>query len=121
MRHIPLCLLVPFVLACEQDVGPPFEPTIQLEGTVTAATDGSPMAGAGISVGYFTDGLSSTTVAGGLTDATGHYALSFETKGIGCQEYNVLVSASLFLPILSFDALRCTNRVQTLDFQLDRS
>ncbi len=42
MRHVPLCLVVPFVLACDL-VGP--STTIQVEGTFTAAYDGSPIAG----------------------------------------------------------------------------
>ena len=122
MRYIPLSLVVPFVLACGQNVGPPFEPTIQLEGTVTAADDGSPIAGANISVGFSTGFLSTTSIASDQTDASGRYALSFETKGVGCKDYFVFVVANpLFLTNLSFDSgLRCTDKVQTLDFQLER-
>ena len=69
MRHIPLCLFVPFVLACGL-VGPG-EPTIRLEGTVTAADDGTPVAGA--TVGVFGFGARSGTT----TDASGDYSLSF--------------------------------------------
>ncbi len=120
MRHIPLCLFVPFVLACGSTE--PSEPTIRLEGTITAADDGSPIAGANISVGFSTGFLSTTTIASDQTDASGRYALSFETKGVGCKDYFVFVVANpLFLPNLSFDSgLRCTDKVQTLDFQLER-
>ncbi len=120
MRHIPLCLFIPFVLAC--GLVEPGEPTIRLEGTVTAADDGSPIAGANISVGHSMGWHSSTGVAAGQTDASGRYALSFETKGVGCKDYFVFVMANpLFLPDLSFDSgLGCTDKVQTLDFQLER-
>ncbi len=120
MRPIPLCLFVPFVLACGSTE--PSEPTIQLEGTITAADDGSPVAGATISVGFSTGFLSTTTIASDHTDASGRYALSFETRGVGCKDYFVFVVANpLFLSNLSFDSgLRCTDMVQTLDFQLER-
>ena len=49
MRHIPLCFAIPFVLACGPLLGP-IEPTIRLVGTVTAADDGSPVAGAVLEV-----------------------------------------------------------------------
>ncbi len=48
MRHTPLCLVVPFVLAC--GVFGPSEPFIRVQGTVTAADDGSPVAGARVTV-----------------------------------------------------------------------
>ena len=120
MRHIPLCLVVPLVLAC--GLVEPGEPTIRLEGTVTAADDGSPIAGANISVGHSMGWHSSTGVAAGRTDASGRYALSFETEGVGCKDYFVFVIANpLFLPNLSFgSSLRCTDELQTLDFQLER-
>ena len=119
MRHIPLCLVVPFVLACGTG---PSEPTIRVEGIVTAADDGTRIAGANISVGFSTGFLSTTTIASDRTDASGRYALSFETKGVGCKDYFVFVVANpLFLTNLSFDSgLRCTDKVQTLDFQLER-
>ena len=119
MRHIPLCLVVPFVLAC--GLTGPGEPTIRLEGTVTAADDGSPIAGANIGVAHSLGWSSSTGVAAGRTDATGRYALSFETKGVGCKNYFVNVVANpLFLPNLFRSGPGCTDRVQTLDFQLER-
>ena len=48
MRRIPLCLVVPFVLACGS--GPfevePDQVTIRVQGTVRAADNGTPVAGA---------------------------------------------------------------------------
>ena len=113
------CLVVPFILAC--GLSGPSEPTIRLEGTVTAADDGSPIAGANVSVVHSLGWFSSTGVAAGQTDASGRYALSFETEGIGCKDYFVNVVANpLFLAILFSSGLGCTDKVQTLDFQLER-
>lgn len=71
MRHIPLCLVVPFVLAC--GIVEPDSFTIRIEGTVTAADDGTPVAGATVGVFGFGAGRSGTTT----TDASGDYSLSF--------------------------------------------
>ena len=119
MRHMSLCLVVPFVLAC--GLVEPGEPTIRLEGTVTAADDGSPIAGANISVGHSLRLFSSTGVAAGRTDPSGRYALSFETKGVGCKNYFVNVVANpLFLPNLFGSGPGCTDKVQTMNFELER-
>ena len=119
MRRMSLCLVVPFVLAC--GLLGPGEPTIRLEGTVTAADDGSPIAGANISVAHSFDLSSSTGVAAGQTDASGRYALSFETEGVGCKNYHVNVVANpLFIPILFGPGPGCTDDLQSLDFQLER-
>ena len=118
MRRIPLCLVVPFVLACGL-VGPG-EPTIRLEGTVTALDDGSPVPGASISV-HFTEGflfIANTTVASVTTDASGRYALSFETEG-GCKVYILTASAARFMPV-ELRSIQCTDKVQTINVQLQR-
>ena len=123
MRHVTTFITAVVLLACAACAGlfGPSEPTIRLEGTVTAADDGSPVAGANIGVAFTTGFFSSTGVAGGQTDASGRYALSFETKGIGCKNYHVNVVANpLFLPILFGSGPGCTDRVQTFDFQLVR-
>ncbi len=75
MRHIPLCLVVPFVLACGPEFGPNHF-TIRVRGTVTAADDGSPVEGAVLEVwGIVLVEL--TRLAQDMTDASGDYSLSF--------------------------------------------
>ena len=122
MRRISLCLVVPFVLACGTG---PSEPTIRLEGTVTAADDGSPIAGAPVHV---FSGLSDPTIhARVTTDSSGFYSLSFATEG-GCHEdeFNITVAGPGFRPFSPLflwsgnSGIRCTDEVQTLDFQLER-
>lgn len=122
MRHIPLCLVVPFVLACGTG---PSEPTIRLEGTVTALDDGSPVAGARLIV--FANEFGGPYWESHITDASGRYALSFSTNGIGCQEdeFYITVNAIRFgFGLLTLwdgnSGIRCTDELQTLDFQLQR-
>ncbi len=122
MRHIPLCLVVPFVLAC--GLLEPGELTVRLEGTVTSADNGSPIDSVGIFV-HFTEGIfdfHGTTVARVATDATGRYALSFGTEG-GCKAYTLTASATIHFASQSRKGaagIRCTDEVQTFDFQLER-
>ncbi len=113
MRHIPLCLVVPLVLACSTG---PSEQTIaiRVQGPVTAADDGTPVAGATVGVFGFANsfGRRDTT-----TDASGHYSLSFvvhkcseSSKGIifrhpGFRLDRILVVA-------------CRAGLQTIDVQL---
>ena len=121
MRHVSLCVVVPFVLAC--GLFGPSEPTIRLEGTVTSADNGSPIDSVRIFV-HFTEGFSfnvfDTTVASATTDATGRYALSFGTEG-GCKAY-ILTASDLTVDFASQsrEGVRCTDKVQTFDFQLER-
>ena len=71
MRHVSLCLVVPFVLAC--GIVEPDGLTIRVEGTVTAADDGTPVAGATVRV----FGFALYPGGGHTTDASGDYSLSF--------------------------------------------
>ena len=91
--------------------------TIQLEGTVTAADDGSPIRGARVRVDPRF--IPSRGVAETRTDASGRYTLSFEQEG--CNDLFPLsldVTANLFFS--SSVGIRCQNRGQTFDFQLER-
>ncbi len=124
MRRIPLCLVVPFLLAC--GLFGPSEPTIRLEGTVTSADNGSPIDSVRILV-HFTEVFSEpslrftkTNVASATTDATGRYTLSFGTEG-GCKPY-VLTASDLTVRFASqtIADIRCTDEVQTVDIQLER-
>ncbi len=121
MRRISLCLVVPFVLAC--GIIGPSSRNIRVEGTVTAADDGSPIAGASVSVGKF--GRDQNTQV--QTNNQGDYSLSFIDTA--CSESFFLISASadgfrlLLIASSSFDdtiGVRCTQEPQTIDFQLER-
>ena len=125
MWRVSLCLTVPFVLACGL-VGPG-EPTIQFQGTVTAADDGSPIpdAGVGVFLGWSVETPPDRPSASVKTDASGRYSLSLETEGVGCREssLNISVTAGGFQNLLLWfgtSDLRCADEVQTLDFQLER-
>ena len=129
MRRVSV-LLATLTLASLQACGKVgiMEPdvTIQVQGTVTAADDGSPIAGVPVLV--FTGLTSPSPVhALGTTDASGFYSLSFETEG-GCHEdeFNITVAGLEFLVFSGIflwsgnSGIRCTDEVQTLDFQLER-
>ena len=125
MRHIPICLVVPFVLAC--GLFGPSGPFIQLEGTVTALDDGSPIIGARVRV-WEAKGFFDIRDWGFATTGTaGRYALSFSTEGIGCREDEFLITISanngkfwLLAREAGNSGIRCTDELQTLDFQLTR-
>ena len=81
--------------------------TIQLEGTVTAADDGTPIRGAPVRVDPRF--ISSRGVAETLTDVSGRYSLSFEQEG--CNDLFPLsldVTANLFFG--SSVGIRCRDR-----------
>ncbi len=88
-----------------------------MEGTVTAADDGSPIRGARVRVDPRF--ISSRGVAETLTDVSGRYSLSFEQEG--CNDLFPLsldVSANLFIG--STVGILCQDRAQTFDIQLER-
>ena len=90
MRRIPLCLFVPFVLACGTG---PSEPNIRLEGTVTAADDGSPITAAWIDVFEAKRApIHHWTRIPETTDLLGRYAISFLTEGRGCRDDEFWIS-----------------------------
>ena len=111
MRHIPLCLVVPLVLACI--TGPSEQPiAIRVQGTVTAADDGSPVEGA--TVGVFGFGL---TRSGTTTDASGNYSLSFVVSLCSESSKGIIVRHPDFR-LDHIAALSCTEGVQTRDIQM---
>ena len=111
MRRIPLCLVVPLVLACI--TGPSEQPiAIRVQGTVTAADDGTPVEGASVGVFGFGFGPTRSTT----TDASGHYSLSFVVSMCLESPKGIIVRH----PGFSLDhiaALSCTEGVQTRDIQ----
>ena len=127
MRHIPLCLIVPFVLACGL-VGPD-DTTIQVQGQVTAAEDGSPIAGASVELRYReATSIASWTsrhLALSITDAQGHYSLSYVKEG-GCGDlFSLVVKAQGFTSegissLFDDPHITCTEEVQAFDVQLER-
>jgi hypothetical protein len=122
MRCVFLCLITLFVCAaCTEP-----ETTIQVQGTVAAADDGSPIAGAVVQVSKM--GLTSSGwLAGVRTNDQGDYSLSFVEKGY-CPESLFTISASadgfqsLVFSVWRNDPtrVRCTDEPQTIDFQLEQ-
>ena len=90
--------------------------TMQLQGTVTAADDGSPIASARLRVDPAF--IARRGVAETRTDASGRYSLSFEQEDCNTLFLSLDVSANLFIG--SSVGFRCTNRLQTQNFQLER-
>ncbi len=125
MRRIPLCLVTLFVCAACSTTEP--ETTIQVQGTVTARDDGSPIAGATVTVSE--SGLTSLSLRARVqTNNQGDYSLSFIETGV-CPEsvLNIVAEAQGFqlqaffgfVDNLSAPRVRCTDE-QTIDFQLRR-
>jgi len=121
MRRVSVCLVTLFVCAaCRSTVEP--EITIQVQGTVTAADDGSPIAGAIVQVGK----LLSDQATQVPTNNQGDYSLSFT----GCSPSSVLsiVASAVGFHSVVFSSssqddaisVRCTEEPQTIDFQLER-
>ncbi len=121
MRHMPLCLAVPFVLACGT-VGPS-GPTIRVEGTVTAADDGTPVVGAEAVVWDFCFN-DCTPPAQDITDASGGYSLSFVAVECTFMPGRIFVThPDFFLATFGMIGpnLTCTEELQTFDVQLLRN
>ena len=130
MRRIPLCLVVPFVLAC----GPsgivgidnirgatgPGTLTIRIEGTVTAAHDGTPLAGVPVWVWDFCWGHDCTPPARDTTDTAGNYSLSFVAASCRPPLAIIAVTHPGFLDGLVGGMVTCTEELQTIDIQLRR-
>ncbi len=123
MHRVSLCLVTLFVCAaCSTEP----ETTIQVQGTVTAADDGSPIVGASVQVlvAGFTSGELRTRVQ---TNNQGDYSLSFIDTGF-CPErlFSILASADGFQSVAFSgfqndpNRVRCANEPQTIDFQLER-
>ena len=124
MHRVSLCLVTLFVCAaCTTEP----ETTIQVRGTVTAADDGSPIAGATVTVSE--SGLTSLSSRARVqTNNQVDYSLSFFIETGVCPEsvLNIVAEAQGFQLQAFFgfsDApdeprVRCTDEPQTIDFQL---
>ncbi len=122
MRRAVVLLATLFVCAaCTTEP----ETTIQVQGTVTARDDGSPIVGATVTVSE-TSLTSVRLLARVETNNQGDYSLSFT----GCSPSSVLsivASAVGFHSVVFFSSsqddaisVRCTEEPQTIDFQLER-
>ena len=128
MRHT-FVLLATLTLAslnaCGLFTGPEELP-IHVQGTVTAADDGSPITGASVKVtGSCLFACTPPTFALTTTDDSGSYSFSFVKEG-KCREANFFlgVSAEGFR-FLGFSSVTdphilCTEEIQTIDIQLQR-
>ena len=113
--------------ACELFTGP--DVTIQVQGTVTAADDGSPIAAAVMVTGGCMFSCTPHMYAYTTTDDSGRYSLSFAT-GEECAEGNFLIQSGIEVSAEGFlltdlwspgdPHIRCTEEIQTFDFQLER-
>ena len=110
MRRISLCLFVPFVLAC--GIVEPDSFTIRVEGTVTAADDGTPVAGATVRV----FGFGTAPGGGHTTNASGDYSLSFVVARCSESPKGIIFSHPGFLDRILVVA--CRAGLQTIDVQL---
>ena len=93
---------------------PETESTIRVQGTVTTAAEGTAIWGAKVeahkwSIGY--QSIAATT----LSDSQGRYSLSFARSS--CFN-SISASCGGFQRAANGD-IRCTNEVQTIDFQLE--
>ncbi len=127
MHRVSLCLVTLFVCAaCTTEP----ETTIQVQGTVTARDDGSPIAGATVTVSE-TSLTSARLLARVETTNQGGYSLSFIETGV-CPERPqtlLIISASAqgfdtlalgFVDAPDAPRVRCTEELQTIDIQLRR-
>ena len=89
--------------------------TLRVQGTVTAADDGTPLAGVTLLVLGF--GFH-PAVEGYTTVASGDYSLSFTVLRCGESEKRIIVSHPGFLD--STVGMTCTEELQTIDVQLER-
>jgi hypothetical protein len=120
-------ILVAFVLsACElTGLTTPGEVHVHVQGTVTAAVGAAPIMRAQIEamkMSWSSDSL----LAESYSNAQGHYSLSFVEMG-SCPESLFKLTAtaegyqsSEYLKMTGTLFIRCTDEVQTIDFQLER-
>ncbi len=121
MRRILLCLFVTFTLACGL-VGPG-EMTVQVQGQVTAADDGSPIVGARADVWdpCFMGPCGFHDVD--TTDASGHYSLSFVLAECHPATLRLGVTHPAFVGkggFLDGPHITCTEELQIIDVRLTR-
>ncbi len=135
MRHATMLvaiLALASLNACELVTGPE-ELTMQVQGTVTAADDGSPIAGASVRFVY----VEATTWPGifgpwivhtvdrSITDAQGHFSLSYVKEGFcGDSLFHLVANAQgfaeEFIWFTQDPHITCTEALQTIDLQLER-
>ena len=117
-------ILVAFVLSGCELTGPG-EVNIHLQGTVTATLDGAPITRVkveALKMSWSSDSL----LVRSYSDTQGHYALSFVEVG-SCPESLLKLMAtgegyqtSQYMKMIGAPFIRCTDEVQTIDFQLER-
>ena len=100
------------------------EPTIrvQVQGTITAADDGSPIAGAVLELSSVA-ALQLDLLARDTTDASGDYSLSFVVAR-HCPAWRMVAShpgfVEQYFSFLARQNINCTEEPQTIDIQLVR-
>ncbi len=130
MRHVSIFIAAVVPLACAAcGLFGPDTTTIQVQGQITAADNGSPIPDAQVQVSYERGCLSfsgvgcpSSLVIGVHTDTQGHYSLSFVHEG-NCVErlFTLTAFQGVALEVIGFTDdphIRCTEKLQTIDIQL---
>lgn len=116
MPRVSVCLVAFFVLACRGTIEPaPL--TIRVQGTVTAADDGSPVVG-GEAVAVQFGFLENNILDRDSTDTSGRYSLSFvNTDCIGDFVRLLITHPDFFVG--GGPHFNCTEELQTIDVQLE--
>ena len=126
MHRVSFCLVALFVCAACSLLEP--DTTIQVQGQVTAADDGSPIAGASVELRLVVPtsiaSWTSRSVGSSTTDAQGHYSLSYVKEGRCGDLFVLVVNTQGFtgesIGFLDGPHLTCTGALQTFDVQLKR-
>ena len=118
MRHVFLCLVVPLVLACGSGPFEPYRSGFRLEGTVTAADDGSPIGGANLKLWVPTGVLTSKIIITVVTEPSGRYLVFLDPEN---SSFRVNVYAvGFFSQFLYSSDARYEDGARILDVQLER-
>lgn len=127
MKGASLAALTVIALAaCNDPTGSAAGMHLQVQGQVTSAPDGAPLAGATVQLRHW-DGVCvsapcpTRTDAAVITDAGGHYALATETDRFCSEAYHMLITAPGYAAWWSTDHadIQCTEQLQAIDARLE--
>ena len=119
-RLLPVLLALVLPLsACADSTEPDDTTTLQIQGTVTNAATGAPVAGASVQIGRIEySNTPSWPTRRVFTDSQGRYTLSSGGKRCSDQGLHFTVDAPGYLHIFILPTVRCTEEAQTFNFAL---